>query len=59
MMSIPNFYNPNSAEGTANYIAKIYIGTNQAKIDQVLRETAEKWEHKAKRARVFHAERLH
>lgn len=38
------FHNPNSAEETANYIAKIFIEVNQAKIDQVLQETAEKME---------------
>lgn len=38
------FHNPNSAEETANYIAKIFIEVNQVKIDQVLQETAEKKE---------------
>lgn len=38
------FHNPNSAEKTVNYIAKIFIEVNQVKIDQVLRETAEKME---------------
>lgn len=38
------FHNPNSAEETANYIAKVFIEVNQAKIDWMLRETAEKIE---------------
>ncbi len=39
-----HFHNPNSAEETANYIARVFIEANQTKIDWMLQEAAEKME---------------
>lgn len=37
-----HFHNPNSVEKTADYIAKIFIEANQAKIQRMLMEAANK-----------------
>lgn len=38
----PNFrfHNPNTAEETAEYIAKIFVEVNQAKVERMLQEAA-------------------
>ena len=35
------FYNPNTAEATADYILKILIEANKGKVDQAMQEAAE------------------
>ena len=35
------FHNPNTVEETANYIAKLFVEVNQAKVERVLQEAAE------------------
>lgn len=35
------FHNPNSVEETAEYITKLFIEVNQAKVERVIRETLE------------------
>lgn len=36
-----NFHNPNTVEETANYIVKLFVEVNQAKVERVLQEAAE------------------
>lgn len=36
------FHNPNTAEETANYILKVFIEVNRAKVEQALQEETEK-----------------
>lgn len=38
------FHNPNTAEETAEYIAKIFIEVNQAKVERMLQEASQKTE---------------
>lgn len=38
------FHNPNSAEETADYIAKIFVEVNKEKVDVILQEAAGKME---------------
>lgn len=35
------FHNPNSVEETAEYITKLFIEVNQAKVERVIQETLE------------------
>lgn len=37
-----HFYNPNTVEATTDYILKILIKANQAKIERVMQEEAER-----------------
>lgn len=39
-----HFYNSNSAEETANYMAKLFVEVNLPKVDRILQEAAEKEE---------------
>ena len=41
-----HFHNPNTAEETAEYIARIFVEVNQAKVDRLLQEAALKSEEK-------------
>ena len=41
-----HFHNPNSVEETANYIAKIFVEVNRAKVERILQETVDKIEMK-------------
>ena len=40
------FHNPNTAEETAEYIAKIFVEVNQAKVERMLQEASPKSEEK-------------
>ncbi len=46
-----HFHNPNSAEETADYISKIFVKVNQAKIERMLWETANKAELESEKSR--------
>lgn len=46
-----HFHNPNSVGETANYIVKIFVEVNQAKINRMLQEAAEKMEAQRKENR--------
>lgn len=39
-----HFHNSNSAEETANYMAKLFVEVNLPKVDRILQEAAEKEE---------------
>lgn len=41
-----HFHNPNSVEETANYIAKIFVEVNRAKVERILQEKVDKIEMK-------------
>lgn len=46
-----HFHNPNSVEETANYIAKIFVEVNRAKVERILREKADRIEIKSEKNR--------
>lgn len=46
-----HFHNPNSVEETANYIAKIFVEVNQAKVERILQEKANRIETESEKNR--------